>query len=207
MKSGLFLAFATMAFFAINTADAQLSKTMSLNTDSHKADTIAASEDYTTTILVDESPAKAFSAIMDMKAWWSEQIEGETDQLNATFLYHYKDVHLCKIKLIEKVTDKKLVYQIVDNKFSFTKDQQEWIDTKLIFDISNEGAQTKILFTHKGLVPGYECYEICRDAWSNYIQGSLYSLIMTGKGLPNPKDGEGFNAELVEKWKLSTGHK
>jgi hypothetical protein len=27
-------------------------------------------------------------------------------------------------------------------------------------------------------------------------------LIATGKGNPNPKDKDGFNAELAEKWKL-----
>ncbi len=41
----------------------------------------------------------------------------------------------------------------------------------------------------------------CNDAWTSYIQGSLHSLITTGKGKPNPKEG-GLNAELVEKWGL-----
>ncbi len=27
--------------------------------------------------------------------------------------------------------------------------------------------------------------------------------ITTGKGKPNPKEGEGFNAEIIEKWKLN----
>ncbi len=39
-----------------------------------------------------------------------------------------------------------------------------------------------------GLVPEYECYDICQNAWSTYIQKSLYSLITTGKGQPNGKD-------------------
>jgi hypothetical protein len=40
------------------------------------------------------------------------------------------------------------------------------------------------------------------DAWTNYIKNSLRSLITTGKGQPNPKEGDGFNAEIVKKWKL-----
>lgn len=74
-------------------------------------------------------------------------------------------MHLCKIKLIELVTDKKLVYQVVDNQFSFTKDKSEWINTKLIFELSNEGDNTEVKFTHEGLVPEYECYNICFDSW------------------------------------------
>jgi hypothetical protein len=52
------------------------------------------------------------------------------------------------------------------------------------------------------LVPEYECYEVCNDAWTGYIKNSLYKLITSGKGEPNPKDKEGFNAELAKKWKL-----
>jgi hypothetical protein len=93
------------------------------------------------------------------------------------------------------------VYQVVDNKFNFVKDTTEWINTKLVFEIAKEGDQTKVKFTHEGLVPEYECYKICEDAWTSYIRGSLQSLITTGKGKPNPKEG-GLNGELVEKWGL-----
>ena len=63
--------------------------------------------------MVDQTPAEAFNAIKNFRGWWSEEIEGTTDQLNETFFYHYKDVHLCKLKLIEMIPDKKLVYQVV----------------------------------------------------------------------------------------------
>ncbi|MBC7388537.1 MAG: SRPBCC domain-containing protein [Opitutaceae bacterium] len=159
------------------------------------------SKDYTTSILVEQSPATAFKAITNFRAWWSEEIEGKTDQLNETFFYHYKDVHLCKIKLIEIVQDNKLVYKVMENEFNFTKDKTEWVGTKLIFDITKEGDKTKVKFTHEGLVPEYECYNVCNDAWTSYIQGSLKNLITTGKGKPNGKEG-GLNAELVEKWGL-----
>lgn len=159
------------------------------------------SEDYTTHFTVDASVAAAFRAITDFRSWWSLQIEGPTDELNETFFYHYQDVHLCRLKLIEKITDKKLVYQVVDNQFNFTRDPREWIDTKLIFDISSENGKTTVKFTHEGLVPEYECFKVCQDAWTSYIQGSLKSLITTGEGKPNPAEG-GLNAELVEKWGL-----
>lgn len=159
-------------------------------------------KDFTATILVDKNKTTAFNAIKNFRAWWSEEIEGNTDRLNEEFFYHYKDIHLCKIKLIEMVPDKKLVYQVIDNQFSFIEDKTEWVGTKLIFEISNEGDKTKIRFTHEGLVPEYECYNVCFDAWTGYIKNSLHNLITTGKGEPNPSEGEGYNAQLVEKWKL-----
>ena len=160
-----------------------------------------ATKNFTTSIKVDKDISHAFNSIKNFRAWWSEEIEGKTDQLNETFFYHYKNVHLCKIKLIEMVADKKLIYQVIENEFNFTTDKTEWINTKLIFDVSTDGAKTKIVFTHEGLVPAYECYNVCHDAWTSYIQGSLKSLITTGKGKPNGKEG-GLNAELVEKWGL-----
>jgi len=159
-------------------------------------------QDFTATIQVDQSPQEAFNAIRNFRGWWSEEIEGPTDKLNEVFFYHYKDIHLCKIKLIESVPGKKLVYLVVDNQFNFTKDKTEWIDTKLVFDISKDGSKTKIRFTHEGLVPAYECYDVCFDAWTGYIKKSLKNYISTGKGEPNPKEGEGFNAQLAEKWQL-----
>jgi len=159
-------------------------------------------KNYTATIKVKQDPTSVFNAIKSFRDWWSEEIEGETDKLNEVFFYHYKDVHLCKIKLIELIPNKKIVYQVMDNQFSFTKDKTEWIDTKLIFEVSSDGNETKVQFTHEGLIPEYECYEICNDSWSNYIQKSLYDLITSGKGKPNPKGADGFNAEVVEKWKL-----
>lgn len=158
-------------------------------------------KNFTTTITVEQSPEKAFNSIMDFRSWWSEEIVGSTDKLNETFFYHYKDVHLCKIKLVEVVPNKKLVYEVVENEFNFIKDKSEWVNTKLIFDISAGGDKTKIQFTHEGLVPEDECYVVCEDAWTSYIEGSLHELILTGKGMPNPKEG-GLNAELVEKWGL-----
>lgn len=161
-----------------------------------------ASENYTTTIIVDKDISSTFNSIKNFRGWWSVEIEGNTDKLGETFFYHHKDVHFCKIKLIEMVADKKLVYQVIDNEFNFTKDKNEWVNTQLIFDLSTEGNKTKVVFTHEGLVPAYECYPVCNDAWTSYIQGSLKNFIETGTGKPNEKEG-GLNAELVEKWGLT----
>ena len=143
--------------------------------------------DFTTAILVDEAPSVAFDAINNVRGWWSEEIEGGTNKLNDEFDYHYEDVHRCKMKLIEVVPAKKLVWHVLDNYFKFTTDKSEWIDTQIIFEITEKNGRTQVRFTHLGLVPDYECFEVCKGAWTNYINNSLYSLITTGKGMPNGK--------------------
>ncbi|UKJ08330.1 SRPBCC domain-containing protein [Solitalea lacus] len=158
--------------------------------------------DFTTTLLVDNTPLEVFNAINNVRGWWSEEIEGNTDKLNDEFIYHYKDIHYCKMKLIEVEPQKKVVWYVLDNYFNFTNDKSEWRDTKVCFEISEKESQTLLHFTHEGLVPEYECFNICNEAWSNYVHNSLRNLIETGNGLPNPKEGEGYNAELAKKWKL-----
>lgn len=142
-------------------------------------------QDFTTILLVDQTPEEVFNAINNVRAWWSEEIEGSTDKVNDVFTYHYEDIHRCQIKLLEVIPNEKVVWLVIENYFNFTKDKSEWTGTKISFEISKKGEQTQIRFTHLGLVPEYECYDICRDAWSNYIHNSLRSLITTGKGQPN----------------------
>lgn len=146
--------------------------------------------DFTSTLLVDQTPEEVFNAVNNVRGWWSEAIEGGTDQLHDEFTYHYKDVHSCKMKLVEFIPDKKVVWLVLENYFKFTDDQSEWMDTKVSFEISEKGDKTQLRFTHIGLLPEHECFDVCSTAWTQYIQQSLLSLITTGKGLPNSKDGE-----------------
>jgi len=157
--------------------------------------------DFTTTIVVDHSPTEVFNAINRVRDWWSEDIEGSTSQLHDEWSYHYQDVHRCQMKIVEFVPDQKVVWLVLDNYFSFTKDTNEWKGNKLIFEISEKNNQTQLQFTQVGLVPEYECYDICQGAWNTYIRKSLYSLITTGKGQPNGKD-----KPQTEKEKELTAH-
>ena len=158
---------------------------------------------FTTALLVDETPEEVFNAVNNVRGWWSQEIEGDTDKLNAEFIYQYKDVHISKMKITEFVPGKKITWLVMENYFNFTNDKNEWKGNKIIFEIAQKGDKTELQFTQEGLVPAYECYDVCHDAWTNYIQKSLRSLIATGKGQPNPKgeDAE-FNEELIKKWSL-----
>jgi hypothetical protein len=143
---------------------------------------------FTAAISVDQTPEEAFNAINNVRGWWSENIEGSTDKKGAEFSYRYQDVHSCKIKITELVPGKTIAWHVLDNRFNFTKDKSEWKGTDIIFEISKKGNQTEVRFTHRGLVPEYECFDVCSNAWGSYINGSLRNLIATGRGKPNPKE-------------------
>jgi hypothetical protein len=157
---------------------------------------------FTTTILVDQTPKEVFNAINNVRGWWSEEIEGSTNKLNDEWNYHYQDVHRCKMKITEFIPNKKVVWLVMDNYFSFTQDKSEWKGNKIIFEITERENKTQLQFTQEGLVPEYECYDICQNAWSTYIQKSLYSLITTGTGQPNAKD----KPQTEDEKKMSTSN-
>ena len=144
--------------------------------------------DFTTAFVVNQTPEEVFNAVTNVRGWWSEEIEGSTNKLNDEFKYHYEDVHRCKMKIIEFLPNERVVWLVLDNYFKFTNDKSEWNGNKIIFEITRTGNNTQLRFTHLGLIPDYECYTICRDAWTNYIQNSLRNLVITGKGQPNGKD-------------------
>ena len=177
--------------------------------------------DFTMTILVDKTPTEAFHAINDVRGWWSEEIKGAADKLNDVFKYHFEDIHRCQIKVIEFIPDEKIVWLVLDNYFkpgifSGTSDpkrinemphhdEAEWVNTKISFEITRIGNKTQIRFAHLGLVPSYECFNVCSNGWTHYIQQSLSGLISTGNGQPNStgkpmtSDEERFKASKVLK--------
>ena len=40
-------------------------------------------QNYTTSFTVDQTPEEAFAAINNVRGWWSQAIEGDTDKLDA----------------------------------------------------------------------------------------------------------------------------
>lgn len=141
---------------------------------------------YRYRLSVDRAPEVVWAAVSKPRAWWSQEVTGDADRVGAEFRYHYQDVHRCAFRVTEAVPNWRLVWHVTENQFNFTNDQSEWLDTDVVFELTPQGSGTELNFTHRGLVPAYECFEICRDAWTGYLGGSLSDLILTGKGQPNP---------------------
>jgi hypothetical protein len=145
-------------------------------------------QNFTATFTVDQTPEEAFTAINNVRGWWSGEIEGHTEKLGDEFTYRCQNVHRSKQKITELVPGKKVVWHVLDGYLKFTQDKTEWTGTDITFDISKKGAKTEVRFTHVGLVPEFECFDKCSNAWGFYIKDSLRNFITTGKGQPNQKE-------------------
>jgi uncharacterized protein YndB with AHSA1/START domain len=139
--------------------------------------------DFTRTFTVDRTRAEAFAAIRDVRGWWSTTITGASAEKGDVFRFEVPGVHRCTMTLTEVVPDERMVWYVSDSWVVFAADDAEWDGTEVVFTVGEDGGRTVVTFTHAGLSPAVECYDICSDAWSGYVI-SLKHLIETGQGEP-----------------------
>jgi hypothetical protein len=149
--------------------------------------------DYTTAILVDQSPAQAFEAIGQVRAWWKGDIEGSADHLGAEFTYRSEPFHVSTQQVVEFLPGRRIVWLVTGSRLTFVQKANEWTGTRITFDISKKGSQTEVRFTHVGLAPMQECYDACSDAWGSIIKTGLRDFIAAGgrPGPPSPTEKQG----------------
>lgn len=140
---------------------------------------------FTTSFTVAQTPNEVFTAINNVRGWWSGEVTGETSKLGDKFTYRYKDMHKTTQRVTEFVPGKKVVWHVTDAKLTFVKDKTEWIGTDIVFEIARKDGKTELHFTHVGLVPAFECYGGCSGAWGSLVDGNLRNLITTGENQPD----------------------
>ncbi|KQQ94327.1 ATPase [Leifsonia sp. Leaf325] len=152
--------------------------------------------DYTATISVTKTPDAAFAAITDPRAWWSEMITGDTEKLGDVFVFDFPGVHRSTMTLTEVIPGERVVWHVTDTVIALVENQDEWNGTDVVFDITRTEGGSEVRFTHVGLTPAFECYELCSNAWGSYITASLRDLIESGGGTPI-ETGDSLEIELV----------
>lgn len=141
--------------------------------------------DFTHTLVTKQAPNEVFKAVINVRRWWSgyyaEEIVGGTEMAGDEFTFRAGDgAHYTRQKLVEVIPDKRVVWLVTESELSFVEQKREWTGTKVIFDISEHNGTTKLVFTHEGLNPEFECYESCAPAWTQYLDNKLLPLINGG---------------------------
>jgi hypothetical protein len=147
-------------------------------------------ESLTIEFTADCTPMEAYAAILDVRGWWSGQIDGPTDELGGEFTYRYEDMHRSRQRITALEPGRRVAWHVVDAWLKFVADKDEWTGTDITFDIEPAGSATRVVFRHVGLAEEVECFEQCSSAWRFYIGSSLPELISGGVGRPNAREDE-----------------
>jgi hypothetical protein len=139
-------------------------------------------DSFTTAIEVAKSSQEVFNSIKEVPKWWSKDFEGSSSKLNDEFIIHHPGRHYSKQKLVEVIPNEKIVWLVTEGTLHWLQtDKHEWTNTKMIFELRTSNGKTILHFTHKGLVPVKECYEMCSKGWSMVINDWLFNYITNGK--------------------------
>jgi hypothetical protein len=140
-------------------------------------------QDYNATITVNTTAKEAFGKIAQVGDWWAKEFTGKAEKPNDTFTIRFGDTFV-DFKITEVIPDTKIVWYVADSFLPWLSNKTEWNNTEVVFEISSTNNQTKIDFTHVGLVPEIECYERCEKGWTRFVTVSLAKFLNEGKGLP-----------------------
>jgi hypothetical protein len=138
----------------------------------------------TVTIDLPNPPGEVFTQLLDVKKWWGyEDLTGSSAKVNDEFIINHPGQHYSKQRVIELVPEQKVVWWITESGLSWLKNQGEWTNTLLVFELMPNGDGTHLHFTHEGLVPGLECYDRITEGWNMIIKERLVNVLKTGKAI------------------------
>jgi uncharacterized protein YndB with AHSA1/START domain len=141
---------------------------------------------YQHSLVIDASPAAVYAALTTpegLRGWWTPDCDVAT-QMGDTIHFRFGSTH--KDMRIEQLQPGREVRWLCTRAHiaagALTR-KDEWMGTHIVFRLVSEGDRTRLDFEHVGLVPAFECYDLCRRGW-DYFLSSLQRFVETGRGTP-----------------------
>ncbi len=121
---------------------------------------------------------KALTTREGLSAWWTTDTQGES-KVGGVLKFRFGNGGF-DMKVLELAPATHVLWQVVDG-------PEEWIGTKVSFDLKQQDDWTIILFKHQGWKEPVEFMHHCSTKWALFLL-SLKSVLETGKGMPWPND-------------------
>jgi hypothetical protein len=121
---------------------------------------------------------KALTTLPGLSAWWTTNTQGES-KVRGVLQFRFGAGGF-DMKVLELHPAERVLWQVVDG-------PEEWIGTKVSFDLKQEGDWTIVLFKHQGWKEPVEFMHHCSTKWAVFLL-SLKSLLETRKGAPWPNE-------------------
>ena len=142
-------------------------------------------QSYSTEIQISAKPESVYKAITkDIDKWWTE-LSNQALQVGDPLVVRFEKTTSWVMTVSEAIQNRSLVWKVTEanHELDGISAKDEWKGTTITWNIDETETGSKITFTHEGLVPALECYDICEAGW-DYFLGSLKNYLETGKGNP-----------------------
>jgi uncharacterized protein YndB with AHSA1/START domain len=132
------------------------------------------------------TPDEVYTALATppgISGWWTVDTVGADEpggMLNLRFTMEGREVGAFDMKILELRPGTRVAWQVV-------RGPEEWVGTKIHFDLRHENGFTIVLFRHAGWKEPVEMMYHCNTKWATFLK-SLKSLVETGQGRPAPRD-------------------
>ncbi|WP_031479216.1 SRPBCC family protein [Streptomyces bicolor] len=120
----------------------------------------------------------ALTTIEGLSSWWTQDTDGDPD-VGGVIRFRF-DAGGFDMKVLEARPAERVCWEVVDG-------PEEWIGTRIRFELKREGDFTVVLFRHEGWKEPVEFMYHCSTKWATFLM-SLKKLVETGKGEPAPQD-------------------
>ena len=120
----------------------------------------------------------ALSTIEGLSRWWTRDTQGES-RVGGVLKFRFGAGGF-DMRVLELDPAQRVLWQVVDG-------PEEWIGTRISFDLRQQGDWTLILFKHQGWKEPVEFMHHCSTKWATFLL-SLKDYVEQGQGRPEPRD-------------------
>jgi uncharacterized protein YndB with AHSA1/START domain len=121
---------------------------------------------------------QALTTIKGLSGWWTTDTSGES-KVGGIIQFRFGAGGF-DMKVLELDPARRVEWLVAEG-------PQEWLGTKVIFELRQESDWTILLFKHQGWKEPVEFMHHCSTKWAVFLL-SLKSLLETGKGTPAPNE-------------------
>ena len=119
---------------------------------------------------------QALITVDGLAAWWTTDTQGD-NHVGGVLRFRFGTGGF-DMRVLELDPARRVLWQVADG-------PEEWVGTKISFDLEQRGDWTIVLFKHAGWKAPVEFMHHCSTKWGVFLL-SLKALLETGKGGPYP---------------------
>lgn len=116
-------------------------------------------------VFTKSTPEKIYAAVTTQKgiaSWWSVTNNATPEEGSVYRIYFGSDYYK-EIKVVELVPNKKVTWEVLDA-------HPEWVNTRIIFDISMGNSGAELRFSHSGWKDYTDMFAQCSHHWGLFLQ-------------------------------------